>query len=178
MTLNVLAVPGSLRQESINRRLLTALGGRSPAGVRFTVFDGLQDVPLFCEDLEIPSAPIGVRRWCRATSDADVLVIATPEYNQSLPGVVKNAIDWLSRDPAGCPLVGKPCAVTGSTVGSWGTRIAQQQLKTVLMICGAKVLSSPVLYHPGGLTADPSEQAIDDFWNGLISESQPLQRAA
>jgi chromate reductase len=178
MTMNVLGMAGSLRQESVNRRLLDALARRAPKSVRFETFDALPQVPLFNEDLESPMAPQGVRRLWQAVRDANVLVIATPEYNQSLPGVVKNAVDWLSRDPDGSPLRAKLCAVTGATIGRWGTRIAQQQLKTALMTCGARVLSGPALFHADGLTADPGDSALDDYWNALVAEWGMLAAAA
>jgi chromate reductase len=177
MTLCVLGIPGSLRHGSINRELLGRLDERTPAGARFDIFDGLGDVPLFSEDLESPSAPSGVERLWRAAKGADVLLFATPEYNQSLPGVVKNAVDWLSRDPDRA-LRGKACAVTGATVGRWGTRIAQQQLRTVLATCGARLLASPVLYIAEGATADASEQELDAYWGAILAESGGIRLAA
>ena len=177
MTLRVLGIPGSLRHGSINHRLLAQLGERAPAAVCFDIFDELGAVPLFNEDLESPSAPAGVQRFWRAANAADVLLFATPEYNQSLPGVVKNAVDWISRDPDHL-LRGKWCAVTGATVGRWGTRIAQQQLRTVLATCGARVLASPALYVADGATVEPGEQQLDAYWGALVSESRGIRLAA
>ena len=173
---NIIGIAGSLRSNSINRNLLEALAAHSRS-VRFEVFAALAEVPLFNEDLEDP-APAGVRRLWNAVRGANIVVFATPEYNQSLPGVLKNALDWLTRDPAGSPLRGKPCAVTGATVGRWGTRIAQQQLKTVLMTCGAKILTTPVLFHADGMTSEPTEQVLRQFMEALIAEDGLFMRAA
>lgn len=177
MTMNILAIAGSLRRDSINRRLLTRLGDRAPAGVSFELFDDLNNVPLFSEDLEQPQAPDGVRLLWTAVGKADAIIFATPEYNQSLPGVTKNAVDWISRDPAGSPLKGKLCAVTGVTAGRWGTRIAQQQLRTVLVTCGAHVLARPALFVAEG-DRQASEQELDDFWTALVAECGFLRQAA
>lgn len=177
MTLHVLGIPGSLRHGSINRQLLARLGERMPPAVRFDIFDELSDVPLFSEDIESPSAPAGVQRLWRAANTADVLLFSTPEYNQSLPGVVKNAVDWMSRDPDHL-LHGKLCAVTGATVGRWGTRIAQQQLRTVLATCGARILGSTNLYIADGATLEPDEQQFDAYVSALLAESGGIRLAA
>jgi chromate reductase len=174
---NILAISGSLRHGSINQCLLAKLAGRAPAEASFQLFEGLRDVPLFNEDLEAPSAPAGVSRLWRAVAEADVLLIATPEYNQSLPGVVKNLVDWLSRDP-GRGLRGKLCAVTGATVGRWGTRIAQQQLRTVLATCGARVLGGPALYVADGSNAEPAAEELDAYLGALLAEVSPIRLAA
>jgi len=177
MTRNIVGIAASLRRGSINSRLLTRLGERAPAGVGLELFDGLADVPLFSEDLEKPQAPEGVRHLWNAVRKADAIVFATPEYNQSLPGVTKNIIDWISRDPAGSPLKGKLCAVTGATAGRWGTRIAQQQLRTILTTCGAYVLTGPILFVAEG-DRQASEQELDDFWNSIVAECGSLRQAA
>lgn len=148
-TVHLLCLAGSLRRESWNRRLLQAAAGAAPAGVRATVYDALAAVPLFDEDLEQadPAGPAGVRALRQAIAAADGLVIATPEYNHALPGVLKNALDWISREgPEGEVLAGKPVAVLGASGGPWGTRLAQASLRQVLHACGALVMPSPALY--------------------------------
>ena len=95
-TTRVLAIPGSLRRESYNRSLIAAAASLTPPHMSLTVYDSLDTIPVFNEDLEHPS-PAGVARLREAVASSDGLLIATPEYNQSLPGVVKNLIDWLSR---------------------------------------------------------------------------------
>lgn len=81
-----------------------------------------------------------------AVATADAVVFATPEYNQAIPGVIKNAIGWLSRPAVGTPLRGKPVAVTGATTGSWETRLAQKRLRGTLLACGVWLLPTPVLF--------------------------------
>lgn len=144
--IHILALAGSLRRASWNRRLLEAAAGLAPAGVVVEVFDALAEVPLFDEDLE-PTSPPGVRALREAVASADGLLVATPEYNQFLPGVLKNALDWLSREcPLGEVLSGKPAAVLGASVGPWGTRLAQASARQVLHACGARVMPAPTLF--------------------------------
>lgn len=121
--LRVLAFAGSLRRNSYNRHLIDAATGSAPAGLSLTVHDSIADIPLFNEDLEADAAdgPDGVMRLRAAVAAADGVLIATPEYNQSLPGVLKNTLDWLSRNDAalGEVLSGKPVAIMGATPGRW-----------------------------------------------------------
>ena len=143
----ILGISGSLRQGSYNRALLEAATELTSAGVTMRVFEGLGAIPVFNEDLEAPAGdPAGVLALRRAVADADGVIFATPEYNQSLPGSVKNTIDWLSRSTSAGGLKGKPVAVTGATTGPWGTRIAQTALRQVLLSTGAAVLPSPMLF--------------------------------
>src|SRR5262249_17321314 len=114
--------------------------------------------------------PDGVSAFWRAVRDSDGLVIATPEYNQSLPGVLKNAIDWLTRDPDGSPLRGKPVAVTGTPVGLWGTRLAQQQFPTVLPACGAYVLPRAMLFNARAGADAPSSDQLSTFMLSVEAE--------
>jgi chromate reductase len=139
----VLGLAGSLRRQSWNRRLLAAAARTAPDDFTVTVFDTLDAVPLFNEDRELPT-PSGVRDLRDAVRAADGLLIATPEYNQSMPGVLKNAIDWLSRDDS--LLRGKPVAIVGVTTGNWGTRLAQATLRQALTATGASVMPQPSLF--------------------------------
>ncbi|MFI0898344.1 NADPH-dependent FMN reductase [Streptomyces sp. NPDC020983] len=141
--LRVLGLAGSLRSDSHNRALLHAAARLAGPGVELDVFEGLKGIPVFDEDLEAdtPPAVAGLRR---AVGEADAVLFATPEYNQSMPGVVKNLVDWLSRGGAG--LADKPVAVIGASTGPWGTRIAQSQLRHVLLAVGALVVPAPALY--------------------------------
>lgn len=143
--MRVLSIPGSIRRESYNRSLLEAAAEVAPPGMSMTVYDTLGTVPVFNEDLERPTPP-GVARLREAVSSSDGLLIATPEYNQSVPGVVKNMIDWLSRSDPGTGLQGKPVAVTGVTTGPWGTRLAQTMLRQILTSTQALVLPEPTLF--------------------------------
>lgn len=148
-TRRVLCLAGSLRHDSWNRRLLRLATTVAPAQLALDVYDDLAGVPLFDEDLEQrePAGPPGVRALRAAVAAADGLLVATPEYNQSLPGVLKNALDWLSREsPHGEVLLDKPVAVTGASAGPWGTRLAQTAVRQVLHACGAVVMPAPTLF--------------------------------
>jgi len=167
--LRVLAVAGSLRRDSWNRRLLDAAAECAAPGMVVTVYGDLASVPLFSEDLEAEGGPEGVRRLHQATDAADGLLIATPEYNQSIPGVLKNAIDWLSRPDGESCLVGKPAAVIGATAGPRGTRLAQRELRHVLSATESLVLPTPALYlrnaaaafdGSGRLTDPPTRETL------------------
>ena len=110
MTLRLLGVAGSLRKGSLNRALLRAIADALPAGAAtLELFDGLGALPTF--DPDSPAEPEPVARWKQALAAADGVVIATPEYNYSIPGVLKNAIDWASRPALNSPFKEKPCFV-------------------------------------------------------------------
>ncbi len=143
-SVRILGIAGSLRRESHNRALLRAAALLAPESVTVEVYDGLGTVPVFNEDLEA-DPPQGVSSLRRALGRADGLLIVTPEYNQSVPGVVKNMIDWLSR---GEVLSGLPVAVIGASTGPWGTRIAQTLLRQMLLSVQSVVMSDPTLFVP------------------------------
>jgi chromate reductase len=140
----ILGIAGSLRRDSHNRAMLRAAARAAPEGVTVEVHEGLEKVPVFNEDLEAESPP-GVVTLRQAVRRADGLLLATPEYNQSVPGVVKNMIDWLSREE---DLSGLPVAVIGASTGPWGTRIAQTHLRQMLLSVQAVVMSDPTLFVP------------------------------
>lgn len=145
----VLCLPGSLRRDSWNRHLLLAAAAHAPATLSLQLYEGLGTIPLFDEDIgqSRPCDLTGVTALRSAVAAADGLLIATPEYNQSLPGVLKNALDWLSLDsPQGEVLNQKPVAITGASTGPWGTRLAQTALRQVLHACGALVMPAPTLF--------------------------------
>ena len=159
--LRLLGLAGSLRSRSFNRSLLEAGRELTPAGTTITVYEHLADIPPFNEDLEA-DPPLGVARLRQAMQAADGLLIATPEYNQSLPGVLKNVIDWLSRSDPAQGLAGKPVAVIGAMPGPWGTRLAQTQLRQILVACQALLLPSPALYVADARAAfDEAGRLID-----------------
>jgi len=142
----ILAVAGSLRRDSHNRALLRAAARLASDPVTVEVYEGLDLVPVFNEDLEDGSDEVpGVDALRRALRTSDGLLIATPEYNQSVPGVTKNMIDWLSRDNG---LSGRPVAVIGASTGPWGTRIAQIVLRQMLLSAQAAVMPHPTLFVP------------------------------
>jgi chromate reductase len=136
----------------------------APPDMAITVSDDLASIPLFSEDLEEEAggAPAAVRRLRRAVERADGLLIATPEYNHSLPGVLKNAIDWLSRPGSGPGLAGKPVAIVGATTGAWGTRLAQGALRQVLFATESLVLPAPGLFLKEASRAFDAEGRLSD----------------
>ena len=144
----IVALPGSLRRQSFNRKLVRAAADLAPGGIRVLPYEDLAAVPLFDEDLELESQgnPPGVLALRRAVAAADGLLISTPEYNWGPPGVLKNAIDWLSRPAPDEVLVGKPVAVMGVSGGRWGTRLAQAGLRQVLTATESLVLSAPAVF--------------------------------
>ena len=146
MTTRILALPGSLRAGSFNRRLLDAAAGLTPDDVEVTVFERLIDVPMFNEDAEEPAHP-GITALRDAIASTDALLIATPEYNGSIPGVLKNALDWISRgDTVAEGVKGRPTAVIGATPGRGGTRAAQEHTRQVLTNMGADMADAPRVY--------------------------------
>src|SRR3954453_17834137 len=139
--MRILGISGSLRRGSHNRKLLRAAGALLPPGVELVEWDGLASLPAFDEDLE-DSPPSSVRELFDAISAADALLIATPEYNASLPGALKNALDWASRPFPENVLRRKPAAVIGASPGLFGAVWAQAQVRKTLKASGADVLES------------------------------------
>ncbi|MEU4211573.1 NADPH-dependent FMN reductase [Streptomyces sp. NPDC026206] len=138
-TLRVLAISGSLRAGSVNSAILRAAGALAGTEVKLEVWDGLAEVPPFNEDHEAePGA--GVLALRAAINAADALLFATPEYNHSLPGQLKNALDWASRPYGASALGGKPAAVVGASPSGFGAKWAQAELSRILKACGAVVV--------------------------------------
>ena len=163
--LRVLAIAGSLRRHSYNRALLQAVASLAPPALSIELFEDLADIPLFDEDLEAEGSardPAGVIALRRRVSAADALLIATPEYNQSMPGVLKNAIDWLSRDRPQAVLAGKPIAILGATAGRWGTRLAQAALRHTLYALEAEVMPAPSVFLADATTLFDAEGTLTD----------------
>ena len=145
--LHIVAVAGSLRRHSYNRSLLAEAARVAPPAMHIEVYGDLDTVPLFNEDLETDAAKTtGALDLFRAVSAADGLLIASPEYNQSMTGVLKNAIDWLSRLDGGSALEDLPVAITGVTTGPWGTRLSQAAVRHVLTATGSVVMAGPMLF--------------------------------
>src|ERR1700686_626063 len=139
MATRVLGISGSLRSDSHNRRLLRAAGALLPPEAELVTFSGLKAIPPFDEDGE--SAPgLAVESWRAAISAADALLFATPEYNSSIPGALKNAIDWASRPSATAALRNVPAAVIGASTGMFGAVWAQAELRKSLAAAGARVI--------------------------------------
>jgi len=142
--LTVLAIAGSLRRGSFNRGLVRAAVELAPAGVAVEPFD-LAPLPLYDEDVQQRGDPDAVRRLKERIAAADALLVATPEYNYSIPGVLKNAVDWASRPAATSPLKGKPVAIVGASSGGFGTVRAQLALRQVFVFTESHCLLKPEL---------------------------------
>ncbi len=138
----ILALAGSLRQGSYNRGLLRAAEELAPEWVEVQFFD-IGTLPFFNEDLEAAEDPEAVRRFKEAIRNANAVLIATPEYNGAVPGVLANAIDWASRPPGRSVLRNKPVAVMGAVLGTSGSANAQAALRGVLSRIGAVVVPDP-----------------------------------
>jgi chromate reductase len=140
--MRILGISGSLRESSHNTALLRAAAELLPPGVELEVFDGLGDLPLYSEDIDGENAPQSVVKLREAITGADALLFATPEYNGTIPGGLKNAIDWASRPARAGALWGKTAAVTGASTGAYGALWAQTDLRKALGVAGARVLGS------------------------------------
>jgi chromate reductase, NAD(P)H dehydrogenase (quinone) len=142
--MRILAIPGSLRADSLNARLLRHVAEQAPADVEVELLEqsSLKAIPPYDEDDDVERPPLAVAGLREAIAAADGILIATPEYNASVPGVLKNAIDWASRPKESTVLRGKPVAVTGASTGRFGAVWAQQDLRRVLGIAQARVVET------------------------------------
>jgi chromate reductase len=138
--MRVLGISGSLRRDSHNTELLRAAATLLPSGVEFELYDGLRDIPPYDEDARDTGEAAAVTHLKERIAAADAVLFATPEYNHSIPGQLKNAMDWVSRPLADTPLKGKPVAVIGASTGMFGAVWAQAELRKVLGAIGAKVI--------------------------------------
>ena len=169
-TITVLGIAGSLRRGSYNRSLLRSAQSLAPADMRLDLFD-LDGVPFYDADVEKEGDPESVTVLKRRVREADALVIATPEYQHSLPGVLKNALDWASRPPKDPPLKGKPIAMMGATPGRYGTARAQAELRKVLAYNDAVVLNRPeVLVANARESFDEAGELVDETARELVRE--------
>jgi chromate reductase, NAD(P)H dehydrogenase (quinone) len=184
--MRILGIAGSVRRGSHNRRLLRAAGDMLPSGVDFVEWDGLAGLPIFDEDLE-DTPPPAVEAFLEAVADSDGLLIATPEYNASVPGGLKNALDWASRPFPDNVLREKPSAVIGASSGLFGAVWAQAEVRKALKASGAHVLESelPVgladsAFAADGTLADPELAArLDDVMGDLLREvGSPVEQSA
>lgn len=146
---NILAFAGSLRAHSYNRGLIRIAQEVAPEGIEVRSFD-IASIPLYNEDVEKQGDPEPVNDFKEAIRAADALLIATPEYNYSVPGVLKNAVDWASRPPQSSPIKKKPAAIIGASGGPWGTVRAQLALRQSFVFTETLVLPKPELYVTNG----------------------------
>ena len=181
----ILGISGSLRRDSHNTRLLRAAVQSLPPGTRFAEFNELRAIPAFDEDREDRPAAV-VRRLRSAIALVDGVLISTPEYNNSIPGQLKNALDWVSRPFETNPLRAKPVAVLGASTGLFGAVWAQADLRRVLERIGADVLDEELnvgqaeaAFDLRGDLADPaSDAALRELVGALARAARGADRAA
>jgi chromate reductase len=184
--MRILGISGSLRDASYNTKLLRVAGRLLPDDVEFVVWDGLKAVPPYDEDDDRDPAPEGAQRFRDAIAGADALLFATPEYNSSVPGQLKNAIDWASRPLATNVLRNRPAAVIGASAGMFGAVWAQADLRKVLAATGARVVEGEVAVghahtrfdEDGNLTDENLVEQLDEVVRTLVAETQPVAIAA
>jgi chromate reductase, NAD(P)H dehydrogenase (quinone) len=184
--MRILGISGSLRRGSHNRKLLRAAAAELPSGLELVEWEGLAGLPAFDEDLE-RTPPPAVAEFLAAIERADALLIATPEYNASVPGALKNAIDWASRPFPDNALKGKPAVVIGASTGLFGAVWAQAEVRKSLKYAGAHVLENelPVgladtAFTNEGTLADPElTERLGDLLGDLAREvDAPVESAA
>jgi chromate reductase, NAD(P)H dehydrogenase (quinone) len=178
--MRVLGISGSLRCGSFNTALLRHAGELFKAEcTEFEIYDGLRDLPAYDEDFDAREAPNAVARIRATVRESDAVLFATPEYNSSIPGVLKNAVDWLSRPSlAECALRGKPVAVVGASTGAFGAVWAQAELRKVLGATGARVIEGEVALGramdrfdaEGRLNDESFADEVRELVDGLLAE--------
>jgi chromate reductase len=160
--MKVLAVSGSLRRASHNTNLLRAAVELAGEDVDVELFDGLKDLPPYDEDDDVVPAPAAVARLREAIAGADAVLFSTPEYNSSVPGQLKNALDWVSRPLATNPLRNVPVAVVGASTGVFGAVWSQAELRKVLAAIGARVLDVELAVGRAESHFDADGRLVDD----------------
>jgi chromate reductase, NAD(P)H dehydrogenase (quinone) len=168
--MKVLAISGSLRNDSYNTQLLRNATEHFGDDVVVEELDGLKDVPPYDEDDDGDGAPPMVRALRSAFAGADAVLISTPEYNSSVPGQLKNALDWVSRPLATNPLRNKPVAVMGASTGAFGAVWAQAELRKVLAAIGARVVDAEVAVGHAPTRFDADGTLIDEDLREQLGE--------
>ena len=184
--MRVLGISGSLRRDSFNTALLRAAAERLPGGVEFVSFDRLAEIPAYDADIEENApAPDAVGALRDAMREADAVLISTPEYNSSIPGALKNALDWASRPAGESALMGTPAAVIGASTGMFGAVWAQAETRKVLGALGGRVLErefpfprAQEAFADGELTLTPEQsKALEDILRELIASAEEANEA-
>ena len=180
--MTVLGISGSLRRGSHNTSLLRTAGALLGDNDRLELWDGLKDVPPYDEDDDIQPAPAAVARLRDAIAGADAILFATPEYNSSIPGQLKNALDWVSRPLSTNVLRNKPVAVVGASAGVFGAVWAQAELRKVLAAMGARVVDvelpvgqAATKIEDGEIVHEPTLGQLADVLDRLLAETRPVQ---
>jgi chromate reductase, NAD(P)H dehydrogenase (quinone) len=183
----ILGISGSLRRDSHNTSLLRAAAEAAGPDIEFELYDGLKQIPPYDEDDDVDPRPESVARLNEAIASADAVFFSTPEYNSSIPGQLKNAIDWVSRPVATNALRNKPVAVVGASTGGFGAVWAQAELRKVLAAVGARVLDlelpvphAHTRFEDGGLTDDEIRTRLEEAIEALADAARARedQRAA
>jgi chromate reductase len=170
----VLGICGSVRKASLNRALLVAVGGALPETATFSIHDGLEHLPIFSSDLDDPPRVVDLKA---AIAAADGVIFAVPEYNYSIPGGLKNALDWVSRPPATSPMRGKPIGLVGAATGMSGTIRAQLHMRQILVYSDSIVMAQPEVLIPraherfveGSLADEPTRQLVTRFSTAFVA---------
>ena len=184
----IVGISGSLRRDSYNTSLLRAAAEAAGDDVQLELYDGLKAVPPYDEEDDVDPRPPAVERLKAAIADADGVLFSTPEYNASIPGQLKNAIDWISRPIATNVLRNKPAAVVGASTGAFGAVWAQAELRKVLLTLGARVLDlelpvshANTRFEDGRLADGEVTARLDEALEALAAEARartPLEAAA
>jgi chromate reductase len=184
--MRVLGISGSLRRDSLNSALLRAAAERLPAGVELVEFKHLREIPPYDSDVEEDGTPAAVQELREAIREADAVLIATPEYNHSIPGVLKNALDWASRPAGQSALNGKPAAAIGASTGMFGAVWAQAETRKVLGALGGRVIETELpigrageQYVDGHLELEPKQsEQLDELLAELIASAEEAEELA
>jgi chromate reductase len=182
--IRILGISGSLRRDSHNTSVLRAAAEAAEQDVELEVYDGLKEIPPYDEDDDVHPRPAGVSRLNAAIANADAVLFSTPEYNASIPGQLKNALDWVSRPVATNALRNKPVAVVGASTGAFGAVWAQAELRKVLATLGARVLDvelsvphAHTRFDDGDLTDDVIRADLAAALEALADEIRQHERA-
>jgi chromate reductase len=184
--MRVLGISGSLRRDSLNSALLRAAAERLPAGAELVEFERLAEIPPYDFDLEAEATPEVVEQLREAMREADAVLIATPEYNHSIPGQLKNALDWASRPAGHSAMTGVPAAVVGASTGIFGAVWAQAETRKVLSALGARVLETELPMGrahesllDGELQLDPQQsRQLEELLAELIASAEAAEEPA
>ncbi|HUC96298.1 MAG TPA: NADPH-dependent FMN reductase [Candidatus Saccharimonadales bacterium] len=158
--IKIAVLVGSLRAESINRKLAQNLEALTPAGTEFIYAD--VNLPLFNQDIEA-SPPVQARTLKNVIESADGVLILTPEYNRGIPGVLKNAVDWASRPYGQNSFKGKPVGIVGASGGQTGTAQAQSHVRNTMIYLDTKIMGQPELYVQFGNVFDENGQVLESY---------------
>lgn len=170
----ILTLVGSLRAASLNRKLAEAATEAAPDGVRLVIYEGLDGLPFYNEDLDTAVPPAQVAALRAAAEAADAALVVTPEYNGSIPGVLKNAIDWLSRPFGNSALKGKPLAVIGTALGRYGGVWAHDETRKSFGIAGPRVVESIKLSLPATSLGERHPRENDEVLAALRDAVESL----